>query len=68
MTNKWVIGTEFTTDELLKMCPIEDGNVFVNFPELEKDDTDVKRHPDLFPKTKTKTKRSSIMYRDKETL
>ena len=38
MSDKWVIGTEFTTDELLEMCPIEDGNVFVNFPDLEEEE------------------------------
>ena len=38
------------------------------FPELIVSDTDVKRHPDLFPTTETKTNRCSIMYRDKATL
>jgi hypothetical protein len=35
MTDKLVVGKSYTTDELLKMFPVEDGNVFVNFPELE---------------------------------
>jgi hypothetical protein len=37
----FIVGEEYTTEELLKMCPIEDGNVFIGFPELEEDDTDV---------------------------
>jgi hypothetical protein len=41
MTDKLVVGESYTTDELLKMFPVEDGNVFIGFPELEEDDTDV---------------------------
>ena len=35
MPDKLVVGESYTTDELLKMFPVENGNVFIGFPELE---------------------------------
>ena len=38
MNDKLVVGESYTTDELLKMFPVEDGNVFIGFPELEEEE------------------------------
>tara|TARA_R100001530_G_C4176812_1_gene118286 strand:- start:207 stop:323 length:117 start_codon:yes stop_codon:yes gene_type:complete len=35
MTDKLVVGESYTTEELLEMFPVEDGNIYVGFSELE---------------------------------
>ena len=35
MAKELEVGKSYTTEEILEMFPVEDGNIYVGFPELE---------------------------------
>jgi hypothetical protein len=40
MNEKLVVGETYTIDQLMKMFPVEDGNLYIGWDDLEGDDND----------------------------